>query len=129
MPARTWIERQLPDYGSGPCTANFWGACKEVHPAFNYANGRVFYFGGDYATTFIPPGVSGYKKFDLFDSTANPEGQPEKAIALYEQERKAGKPCPSTIHVAYRDSGYYKRLLSTVVDAYQLAGIQVIPVP
>ncbi len=84
---------------------------------------------GDYATTFIPPGVHGYKNFDLFQATANPEGQPDKAAAIMDQQQRAGHPCPAAVHVAYRDSALYKRLISTVVEAYQLAGIQAIPEP
>ena len=37
----------------------------------------------------------------------------------------AGKPCPSVIKVAFPDTPLRRRQLNTVVEAYQLAGIQV----
>jgi peptide/nickel transport system substrate-binding protein len=84
---------------------------------------------GDYATTFIPPNVKAYKNFDLYDSVANPEGQPDKAQAIMTQKAGSGHPCPSSVTVAYKDTPLYQRLVQTMVVAYQLAGIQVIPVP
>jgi len=84
---------------------------------------------GDYATTIIPPGVQGHKNFDLFDSLANPEGDPDKAISIMNDQAAAKKPCPSTIKVAFPDTPLRRRQAATVVEAYQLAGIQVVQVP
>ncbi|HEY7163101.1 MAG TPA: hypothetical protein VIB79_00950 [Candidatus Binatia bacterium] len=52
LPTRTWIARRLPDHGSGPCTATFYGSCKEVRAAFNYADGKIYYFAGDYSPPY-----------------------------------------------------------------------------
>jgi peptide/nickel transport system substrate-binding protein len=84
---------------------------------------------GDYATTMIPPDINGHKNFDLFDSLSNPEGQPEKTIAIMKAQQTAGNPCPSVIKVAFNNTPQRRRQLNTVVEAYQLAGIQVQLVP
>ncbi len=84
---------------------------------------------GDYATTIIPPGVTGYKKFDLYDSLNNPEGNPDKVDAIMTEQARQGHPCKTTIKVAFPDTGLRRRLMATVVEAYQQAGIQVTPVP
>ena len=108
-------------------------ACRQaLIYAFNKRKWRAVNGGsvlGDYATTMIPPGFNGYKNFDLYGSMANPEGAPAKAIELMNQQKQAGKPCDTTIRVAYRDTAIYRRLIKTVVEAYQLAGIRVEPVP
>jgi peptide/nickel transport system substrate-binding protein len=84
---------------------------------------------GDYATTMIPPDVLGHKNFDLFDSLANPEGDPDKAISIMADQAAAKKACPSTVKVAFPDTPLRRRQAATVVEAYQLAGIQVVLVP
>jgi peptide/nickel transport system substrate-binding protein len=84
---------------------------------------------GDYATTFIPPNVKAYKNFDLFDTTANPEGQPDKAMEIMNSKAQSGHPCPTTVHVAFKNTPLYTQLVQSMVVAYQPAGIQVIPVP
>jgi peptide/nickel transport system substrate-binding protein len=84
---------------------------------------------GDYATTVIPPGVTGHKDFDLYDSLNNPEGDPDKAMQIMQQQAQQGHPCKSTIQAAYIDTSLNRRLMATVVEAYQLAGVQVVLKP
>jgi peptide/nickel transport system substrate-binding protein len=84
---------------------------------------------GDYATTIIPPAVTGHKDFDLYDSLTNPEGNPAQAISIMAAQAKQGHPCKPTVQVAYLDSALNRRLMQTMVEAYQLAGIQVLPHP
>jgi peptide/nickel transport system substrate-binding protein len=84
---------------------------------------------GDYATTIIPPSAGkAHKNFDLYDSTANPEGDPATAIKIMSQQSKAGTPCATTIRVAFPKTSLRLRLMQTMVEAYQLAGIQVVQV-
>ena len=71
--------------------------------------------------------MKAHKDFDLYDSLANAEGNPDKAAALMDEQKAAGKPCRSTIRVAFRDIAVNKRPISTVVEAYQAAGIHVQP--
>ncbi len=108
-------------------------ACRQaLIYAFNKRKWRAVNGGsvtGDYATTIIPPDVKAHKDFDLYESLANPEGSPEKAIAILGQQAKAGKPCPTAITVAYPDTARSARLIKTVVEAYQRAGITVTPAP
>jgi peptide/nickel transport system substrate-binding protein len=104
-------------------------ACRQalIH-AFNKRKWRAINGGsvtGDYATTMIPPGLRSHKDFDVFSSLTNPEGDAEKTLALMDERKKAGSPCKSTIRVAYSDTPIRRRLMNTVVEAYQLAGIQV----
>src|SRR4030095_7824468 len=53
-------------------------ACRQaLIYAFNKRKWRAVNGGsvtGDYATTIIPPQVRAHRKFDVFDSTRNPEG-------------------------------------------------------
>lgn len=108
-------------------------ACRQaLIYAFNKRKWRAVNGGsvtGDYATTMIPPDLQAHKKFDLFDSLKNPEGDPQRAISIMQEQQQAGTPCPSTIRVAFPDTPLRRRLMNTVVEAYQLAGIQVELVP
>jgi peptide/nickel transport system substrate-binding protein len=108
-------------------------ACRQaLIYAFNKRKWRAINGGsvtGDYATTMIPPGLRSHKNFDVYSSLTNPEGDPDKTIALMEEQAKANKPCKSTIRVAFAETALRRRLMTTVVEAYQLAGIQVKPVP
>ena len=79
---------------------------------------------GDYATTIIPPGIKAHKDFDLYGSLANPEGNPDKALAIIDAQKKAGTPCPSTVKFAFPDSTRNRQLAQTVVEAFAIAGIQ-----
>jgi peptide/nickel transport system substrate-binding protein len=78
---------------------------------------------GAYATTMIPPGFSGHRPFDLFDTLSNPEGQPDRAAAIIKAQATAKTACPSVIKVAFPEK--YRRQMTTMVDAYALAGIQI----
>jgi peptide/nickel transport system substrate-binding protein len=80
---------------------------------------------GDYATTIIPKGMAAHKDFDLYDSISNPEGDPAKALELIAAQTAAGKPCAKKIKVAFPDNPLRRRLMNTVVEAYQKIGIQV----
>jgi peptide/nickel transport system substrate-binding protein len=84
---------------------------------------------GDYATTMIPPGVAGHKDFDLYQALSNPEGNPDKAAALLQQQAQAGRPCTTSIRVAFPNTSQRRQEIATMVEAYQLAGIEVTPVP
>jgi peptide/nickel transport system substrate-binding protein len=104
-------------------------ACRQaLIYAFNKRKWRTVNGGsvtGDYATTMIPKGFSAYKEFDVFDSLKNPEGDPQRAMAIMAEQQQAGTPCPTTIKAAFPDTPLRRRLMQTVVEAYQLAGIQV----
>jgi peptide/nickel transport system substrate-binding protein len=108
-------------------------ACRQaLIYAFNKRKWRTVNGGsvtGDYATTIIPPGINGHKDFDLFDSLANPEGDQDKSIQIMQEQVAAKKPCPTTIQVAYSDTPLRRRLMATVVEAYQAVGIRAVPVP
>jgi peptide/nickel transport system substrate-binding protein len=107
-------------------------ACRQaLIYAFNKRKWRAVNGGsvtGDYATTMIPPGMHGNKKFDLFDSVSNPEGNPDKAMQIMDDQAKAKKPCDTVIKVAFPDVPKYRRPVNTVVEAYQAVGIQVKPI-
>ena len=72
-------------------------ACRQaLEYAFDRRKWRAIAGGaitGDYATSMIPPGVAGHKNFDLYNSISNPEGDPDKAIALMTAQQQAGHPC------------------------------------
>jgi len=108
-------------------------ACREaLIYAFNKRKWRAVNGGsvtGDYATTMIPPEVRSYKKFDVFDSIANPEGNPAKTQQILAERAKAKQPCRSKIKVAFPDTALRRRLMTTVVEAYQRVGIEVQLVP
>ncbi|HLT10326.1 MAG TPA: ABC transporter substrate-binding protein [Micromonosporaceae bacterium] len=104
-------------------------ACRQaLIYAFNKRKYRAVNGGsvtGDYATTMIPPELKAHKSFDLYDSLQNPEGDPQRTITIYQEQEAAGDPCPATIRVAFPDTPIRRRLMNTVAEAYQLAGIQV----
>jgi peptide/nickel transport system substrate-binding protein len=100
--------------------------------AFNKRKWRAVSGGamtGDYATTIIPPEVKAHKKFDLYDSLANVEGNPERAAQLIAEQASAGKPCAGKVKTAFPDVPLRRRLMNTVVEAYTAAGIQVVLAP
>ena len=57
------------------------------------------YAGGQIASTVAPPNVVGYKKFDYYEATTKPQGDPAKAK---EQLKECGQPNGFTIGVSYR---------------------------
>src|SRR5690349_22669065 len=57
------------------------------------------YAGGAIASTVAPPNVVGYKKFDYYEATTKPQGDPAKAK---EQLKECGHPNGFNIGVSYR---------------------------
>jgi peptide/nickel transport system substrate-binding protein len=107
--------------------------CRQVliH-AFNKRKYRAVNGGsvtGDYATTMIPPQVRAHRKFDVYDSIRNPEGNVAKALELLQEREQANKPCDRSIRVAFPDTPIRRRLMTTVVEAYQRVDIIVELVP
>jgi hypothetical protein len=45
IPLNTWVRRAYAAPGEGPCAG---GDCKHMRLAFNYADGRIYFCGGDY---------------------------------------------------------------------------------
>jgi len=104
-------------------------ACREalIH-SFNKRKFRAVFGGsalGDYATTMIPPQLKAHKKFDVFDSVTHPEGDPDRAFQIIEEQAKTRTPCPAKVTVAFPDSALRRRLMNTVVEAYQRVGIEI----
>jgi peptide/nickel transport system substrate-binding protein len=86
------------------------------------AGGSVY---GDYATTMIAPQLKAHKDFDVYDSANNVEGKPDVALKLIEEQRTAGKACPTTLTLSIPDQKDIRRLAATIVETYQQVGIQV----
>jgi peptide/nickel transport system substrate-binding protein len=108
-------------------------ACRQaLIYAFNLRKYRAVNGGsvtGDYASTIIPPDVKAHRDFDLYGTLNNPEGDPARAKTLIEQQRAGAQPCPDVVKLAFPDTSVRRRLANTIVEAYQLAGIQVQAVP
>jgi peptide/nickel transport system substrate-binding protein len=83
--------------------------------------GAVF---GDFAATMIAPQLKAHKDFDLYHSLSNVEGQPDVARQLMAQVAGAGKPCPSKITISFPDQKDVRRLILTIVESYQLIGVE-----
>lgn len=81
---------------------------------------------GDLATSIISPNLRSHKQFDLYGTKTKPEGDRERARQLLVE---AGQSCPSTIRVAYPDGPVRKRLIQTVIESFQVVGINAVPVP
>lgn len=81
---------------------------------------------GELATSIISPGLRAHKEFDLYSTKTKPEGDRERARQLLTE---AGRACPTTVRVAYPDGPVRKRLIQTVIESLQYAGIQAVPVP
>ena len=109
-------------------------ACRQaLIYAFNKRKWRAVNGGsvtGDYATTMIPPEHEGPQGLRPLRQPQNPEGDP--AARPSPHGRAAGRPASParrTIKAAFPDTPLRRRLMKTVVEAYQLAGIQVELVP
>ena len=76
-----------------------------------------------------PEGRRAHKNFDVFDAISNPEGNIAKAQQIIRERGNAKQPCESTVRVAFPDTALRRRLMNTVVEAYQRVGIQVELVP
>jgi len=75
---------------------------------------------GDLATSLIPPNLPAHLKFDDYDTNTQQDGEPTKAASMWQQAK-----CKSSIKVAYPDVSGLAQTMSTVVQAYQKAGITV----
>jgi peptide/nickel transport system substrate-binding protein len=84
---------------------------------------------GDLATGMIPPNLEAHLEFDLYGTTENPDGQPERAQEILAEAEADGIDCPTQIRFAYPDNSQFRRLANTVVESYQRIGIQVELVP
>jgi peptide/nickel transport system substrate-binding protein len=84
--------------------------------------GSVF---GDFAATMISPQLKAHKEFDLFNSLSNVEGQPDIARQLRTQASGEGKTCAPKIKLAFPDQKDIRRLILTIVESYQLIGVEV----
>ncbi|MGC9665751.1 ABC transporter substrate-binding protein [Planosporangium sp. 12N6] len=87
------------------------------------AGGATF---GDFATTMIAPDLAAHRDFDLFGSLAHTEGDQDKALALRKQAADEGRPCPATVKLAFPDQKDIRRQVATVVESYQLIGVEVV---
>lgn len=108
-------------------------ACREVliH-AFNKRKYRAVNGGamtGDYATTIIPPQIRAHRDFDVFETLSNPEGNIARSIEILDERAKAKQPCDLSTRVAFPATDHRRRLMNTVVEAYQRVGIRVELVP
>jgi peptide/nickel transport system substrate-binding protein len=84
---------------------------------------------GDFATTMIGPSLKAHKDFDLYNSRTNVEGDVGRANALIKQAADAKQPCPTKIKVAYPDTKDAIRVITTIIEAYQRIGIEVVRAP
>lgn len=78
---------------------------------------------GDLATTMIPPNLLAHQAFDHYDTHGQPDGQPERAIALMEESANAGEPCPTEITFAFPDIAEVRRMANVLVESYQRIGV------
>jgi len=88
--------------------------------------GSVF---GDFATTMIAPELAAHRDFDLYNSVSNTEGDPDKALDLMKQAAADKKPCPTKIKVSFPDQKDIRRQIATIVESYQLIGVEAQLVP
>lgn len=84
--------------------------------------GSVF---GDFAHTMIGPQLASHREFDLYGSAGHLEGDPEKARDLMQQAANDGKACPAKLKVTFPDQKDVRRQVATVIESYQLIGIEV----
>jgi len=83
--------------------------------------GAVF---GDFAATMISPQLKAHKDFDLYGSLSNVEGQPEVAKQLMAKAANDGKPCRTKIRITFPDQKEIRRQVLTIVESYQLIGVE-----
>jgi len=79
------------------------------------AGGAVF---GDLATSIIPPNLLSHENFDIYDTTTLQDGNQPKALKMWAQDH-----CPSTVNIAFPNASGIPQQMSTVVRAFQQAGI------
>lgn len=79
---------------------------------------------GELATSMIPPGLLAHADFDLYETKQFPDGDETKARAMIKTNN-----CKTSLKIGYPDIPIYHQLLSTVVEAYQLIGVDVTAIP
>jgi peptide/nickel transport system substrate-binding protein len=84
--------------------------------------GSVF---GDFATTMISPELAAHRDFDLYGSVGKFEGDQDKALDLIKQAAAEKKACPSKVKLAFPNQKEIRRQVATVVESYQLIGVEV----
>jgi peptide/nickel transport system substrate-binding protein len=80
---------------------------------------------GDFATTMITPQLAAHRDFDLYGSLSRSEGDADKARELHKQAAAENKPCPSRVKLAFPDQKDIRRQVATIVESYQLVGVEV----
>ena len=80
---------------------------------------------GDFASTTLSPTVPGYEAFDLFDQKANPNGQPDKAMAILKAKNKVGM----TVVDGYSNTPIGQQGSVVVKAALEKAGFKVVLKP
>jgi peptide/nickel transport system substrate-binding protein len=79
--------------------------------------GAIF---GPLATSLIPPNLLAHQAFDDYETTTLPDGDPTKAESLWTKNN-----CGDAVTIAFPNVAGIAQLMSTVVQAYQRAGISV----
>jgi peptide/nickel transport system substrate-binding protein len=80
---------------------------------------------GDFASAMIAPQLAAHRDFDLYGSIAHSEGDQDKALALRKQAADDNKACPSRMKLAFPDQKDIRRQVATIVESYQLIGVEV----
>lgn len=87
--------------------------------AFRDALGGSFI--ADYATTALSPRLKGSDPTDPLGVLSAPEGDPEAAKRMIERT----KVCPATVRVAFPDRRDVRSAVTSMVDPFRAAGVQV----
>jgi len=77
---------------------------------------------GSLATGMIPLKLPAHEDFDLYETKTEPLGDVDKASKLITSNN-----CKSQMKVAMPDVPIYHQLMSTVIEAYQRVGIEIVP--
>jgi peptide/nickel transport system substrate-binding protein len=87
---------------------------------------------GELATSMVPPNLRAFQDFDHYGTHEFPDGQPERAREILDAAEADGVTCfADPITLAFPDDAQIRRLVNTVVESYQLIGVQVelVPIP
>ncbi|MEV6052383.1 ABC transporter substrate-binding protein [Streptomyces sp. NPDC052107] len=74
------------------------------------------------ASTIMSPVTPGYEKFDLYEATTKPGGDPAKAKALLKEAGKVGQ----KLVIAYQQSDTSVKMAVAIKNALEAAGFQVV---
>ncbi|MGW2875469.1 ABC transporter substrate-binding protein [Streptomyces sp. NPDC001233] len=74
------------------------------------------------ASTIMSPVTPGYQKFDLYEATTKPGGDPDKAKALLKEAGKLGQ----KLVIAYQQSDTSVKMAVAIKNALEAAGFQVV---